>query len=66
MISFYSQIDTTDDPVSTVTAENLDIDTLMHTLDLQTLQQSWKLLTSLLSSDIDETLYQEAVTLDQP
>ncbi|XP_058267112.1 insulin gene enhancer protein isl-2b-like isoform X2 [Hemibagrus wyckioides] len=60
------QIDTMDEPVSTVTAENLDIDTLMHPLDLQTLQQSWKLLTSLLSSDIDETLYQEAVTLDQP
>ncbi|KAK3521703.1 hypothetical protein QTP70_015810 [Hemibagrus guttatus] len=58
------QINAADEPVSTITRKNLDIDTLMHPLDLQTLQQSWKLLTSLLNSDIDETLYQEAVTLD--
>ncbi|XP_027031241.1 insulin gene enhancer protein ISL-1-like [Tachysurus fulvidraco] len=57
------QINATDEPVSSVTPENLDIDTIMHPLDLQTLQQSWKLLTSLLNSDI-ETFYQEAVNLD--
>ncbi|KAK2823691.1 hypothetical protein Q7C36_020291 [Tachysurus vachellii] len=55
------QINATD--VSSVTPEKLDIDTIMHPLDLQTLQQSWKLLTSLLNSDI-ETLYQEAANLD--
>ncbi|XP_053502060.1 insulin gene enhancer protein ISL-1-like [Ictalurus furcatus] len=59
------QINMMDEPLLAVTPEILDIDTLMHPLDLQSLQPSWKLLTSLLHLDSDHTPDPEPVTLNQ-
>lgn len=56
----------TDEPLMAVTPEILDLDTLMHPLDLQSLQTSCKLLTCLLHSDSDHTPDQGPVTVNQP
>ncbi|KAM9456171.1 insulin gene enhancer protein ISL-1-like [Clarias gariepinus] len=56
------QVDLMDEPLSGVTPEIMDLDTLMHPLDLESLQPSWKLLTSLLQPDGDQTLDQEPET----
>lgn len=65
IIELYSQIDITDEPLMAVTPEILDLDTLMHPLDLQSLQTSCKLLTCLLHSDSNHTPDQGPVTLNQ-
>ncbi|KAI5622585.1 insulinprotein enhancer protein isl-1, partial [Silurus asotus] len=61
----YSQIAMADDPLLAITPEILELDSLMHPLDLQSFQPSWKLLMSLLHSDNDHTFDQEPVALTE-